>query len=408
MKRTRRTIQFAFVLLTLVGVFAVRGNAERWCPFGGVEALYGYIREGSMLCSLGVSNFFILGGVLLSVVLLKRAFCGFVCPIGAISEGTHWVGKKLGIKRVRVTGPIDRVLAFIKYPVLVLILWLTWRTAELMFRGFDPCYALLSRHGEDITFWAYVVAGSILVGSLLIITPFCRWLCPLAAVMNPLSRIGFLRVKRDEASCTSCGKCARVCPAAIPVDRMMEVTQARCIGCTDCVGVCPKLKEGALLWGPPRWMGGNWPRPALVAILLFCLGAAVAGAYLVPLPSFVTVRGEMPAQTATLHLRLEGLTCRGRANLLVGQLERDDMYQLKSSAAHKSAFMKVEAWPGPGWADAKVTFDASCVTERDIKDAITQSYYDLEKDRWYKSPFVIEGYQPVNVLSDEPAELSIP
>ena len=76
MTRTRRIVQIVFLLLTVVGVFVMRGNAERWCPFGGVEAIYTYAREGNMLCSLGTYNFFILGGVLLSALLVRRAFCG--------------------------------------------------------------------------------------------------------------------------------------------------------------------------------------------------------------------------------------------------------------------------------------------------------------------------------------------
>ncbi len=80
----RKTLQFGFLALTLVAVFVVRGNAERWCPFGGLEALYTYTREGNLPCSLGVSNFYILGAVLLMTLILRRAFCGYVCPVGAI------------------------------------------------------------------------------------------------------------------------------------------------------------------------------------------------------------------------------------------------------------------------------------------------------------------------------------
>ena len=73
MKTVRRVVQGAFLALVLVGVFAVGANCERWCPFGGVEAIYTYATEGNMTCSLGTSNFFILGGVLLSAVLCWKA-----------------------------------------------------------------------------------------------------------------------------------------------------------------------------------------------------------------------------------------------------------------------------------------------------------------------------------------------
>ena len=75
---TRRVVQFAFLALTVVGVFVVRGNAELWCPFGGIEAAYTYVKEGSVICSLGVSNFYILGALLLLTLVARRAFCSYV------------------------------------------------------------------------------------------------------------------------------------------------------------------------------------------------------------------------------------------------------------------------------------------------------------------------------------------
>ncbi len=73
MKTTRWIVQFGFLALVLTAVFVFRANCEVWCPFGGVEALYTYAAEGNMPCSLGVSNFYILGGVLVMTLLLRRA-----------------------------------------------------------------------------------------------------------------------------------------------------------------------------------------------------------------------------------------------------------------------------------------------------------------------------------------------
>ena len=130
---------------------------------------------------------------------------------------------------------------------------------ELVFRGYDPCYALISRHGEDITFWAYAVAGAILLTSLVISMPFCRWFCPFAAVLNPFSQFGFARVQRHVGDCQECGLCAENCPMAIPVDQVDQVTAARCISCLDCMDVCPGEKAAsALTWGPPARFGQRW------------------------------------------------------------------------------------------------------------------------------------------------------
>ena len=167
--------------------------------------------------------------------------------------------------------PLDRSLAKLKYVVLAIILYFAWTYSELEFRVADPCYALISRHAEAITFWAYVVAGAIAVGSLFVIMPFCRWLCPLAAVMNPFSPFGLTRVKRDKDACIDCGLCSKVCPTAIPVATVQEVNAACCLSCLSCMAACPRDAEGAISWGPPRWLGRPWPQAALIAILFVCL-----------------------------------------------------------------------------------------------------------------------------------------
>ena len=104
---TRRVVQFGFLALTVVGVFVVRGNAERWCPFGGVEALYTYATEGNLTCSLAVSNFYILGSVLIMTLLLRRAFCGYMCPIGTISDWLQRGTARLGAGPIAVPRRVD-------------------------------------------------------------------------------------------------------------------------------------------------------------------------------------------------------------------------------------------------------------------------------------------------------------
>ena len=397
MKTNRRIVQFGFLALTLIGVFVVKGNAERWCPFGGVEAAYTYIQEGDMVCSLGVSNFYVLGAVLLMALLLRRAFCGYMCPIGAISEWLQSGARRVGIKRLNVPHRLDRVLSKLKYVVLLIILYFTWKHGELEFRVADPCYALISRHGEDITFWAYVVAGAIVVGSLFVIMPFCRWLCPMAAVFNLFSRVGLTRVRRDGQTCIDCGLCAKACPMAIPVDKVGQVTAARCLSCLNCVEVCPERKSGALTWGPPRSLGKPWPQTALISIMLVLVAGAVAVAYAFPLPSYIHVaddRGPAPAETATVDLGIHNLGCRGNASLFTYFLERDDAYEVPG-------YLKVEAWPGPGIAAARIIYDPAQTDVEAIKEAITEPYYDYTNNVWRPSSFEVEGYDPLGLFDEQ-------
>ena len=296
----------------------------------------------------------------------------------------------MGIKPASVPAGLDHSLSLLKYGVLGLILYFTWKVDELIFRGFDPCYALISRHGEDITFWAYVVSGAVVLGSVFLTVPFCRWLCPLGAVLNPFSRFGATRVRRDGDVCIDCGKCAKACPMAIPVDRVQEVTHARCTSCLDCVEACPEGKAGALklrIPGIPAHAPAAWSKAALVLVLLLALTVAVSASYLFPLPSFMWSRGEEPPKITTLDLKIENLNCRGNANLLVYFLERDDELEIPG-------YLRLEAWPGPGTAEARISFDPAAADPDMINMAVTEPYFDYVANIWRNSPFGIEGYDP--------------
>lgn len=388
MKTTRRLVQAGFLILTVVGVFVVGGHAERWCPLGGVEGLYTYLTVGNLTCSLGVSNFYILGGVLLLTLLVRRAFCGYACPIGTISEWVQLAARRLGLRAGRVPYRLDRALALLKYPVLGAILYFTWKVGELVFRGYDPCYALISRHGEDITLWAYVISGAILLTSAVLVVPFCRWLCPLAAVFTPFSRPALARVKRNGETCIDCGVCGRVCPMGIPVDRLRQVTAARCTSCLDCLTACPKRADGALVWGPPGTAGRSWPPGLVVAVMLLCIGGAVAATYVTPLPSFVWERGTPPTKPATLRLEVVGVRCRHSTELFVRQFDRD--YELRVTG-----YLRVEAWPAPEVGAVRITYDAATATETQIKRAITEPLFDLLGGTLRPSPYRIVGYDPL-------------
>jgi len=412
----RRSLQVGFLALTVGAVFVVRGDAERWCPFGGVETLYTYLTEGNMVCSLGVSNLYLLGGVIVMTLLLRRAFCGYVCPIGAVSEFVQKAAARMAIRPRAVPSWADTVLAPVRYALLGLILYFTYRTAELVLRGYDPCYALISRHGTDITAWAYVISAGVLVTSAVILLPFCRFLCPLAAILDPFSKLGLTRVRRHEASCVQCGECSVRCPMGIPVDRVQVVRHARCLACFECVDACQNTvrehrtqsrehetapfrwrrayarrsdsNPPALTWGPPPAVGRAWSKRALAAILALTIVAPVTAAYVLPLPAFVRQRGTVPPATAVIDMKLHNLTCRGNCNLLMYFLERDDRYALPG-------YLRVEAWPAPDAARVRVTCAAAVGDERAVKRAATEPYFDTVESVWRFSPFEIEGFDPL-------------
>ena len=95
-----------------------------------------------------------------------------------------------------------------------------------------------------------VVMAVLVLGSLAVQNFWCRYFCPYGALMGLASLGSPLRIRRDGDLCIDCAKCAKACPSALPVDRLVTIQSAECIGCMQCVASCPA--EGALLVSAPR------------------------------------------------------------------------------------------------------------------------------------------------------------
>ena len=255
MKRLRTAFQIAIIAAVSVTGFRYamgwsRTSIETYCPFGGLESAISLFTQRTFTCATGERNLALFVALLVLTFLSRKSFCGWVCPVGALSEWFAKLGKRFF--DLEPSRAWDRALRWLRLPVLVLILYFTFRTGELIFRGYDPYYILFSFHGHDVKAWSYVVLGAILLGVLLFPMAWCRYLCPLGVSLWPFSTVGRLRLARDEDACTSCAACDRSCPQGIPVSETDEVRSGECTLCFDCVEACPEkavLKLEAKGWG---------------------------------------------------------------------------------------------------------------------------------------------------------------
>ena len=84
----------------------------------------------------------------------------------------------------------------------------------------------------------------------------------LASLLSPL------RIRRAPKACIDCAKCAKECPALLPVDVLPSVRSAECTGCYQCVAICPA--EGALqMKAGVRRTVAPWVFAATLAVLFF-------------------------------------------------------------------------------------------------------------------------------------------
>ncbi len=237
--------QITFLALTLwIAIQMLRGvrgaTIEKYCPFGGAETLIPWINKTGTLCSLSTINISILVGVVLITLLFKRVFCSHICPMGTVLEWIGNFGRKFVIGSRRIPPKADKALKWLKYPLLILIIALTVKFGELIFRNFDPYYVLFTAgKGHEITAIGIWVTLGILVAGALIPLSFCKYLCPMAACLAPFGRLGLVRVSRDEDKCTQCGACDKACEWGIPVSQVKAVVSAECSNCQECIRKCP-------------------------------------------------------------------------------------------------------------------------------------------------------------------------
>jgi ferredoxin-type protein NapH len=205
------------------------------------------------------------GLLLASSLLLGRAFCGWVCPGGAVQEICFavndrrlyhpWAAGTSGLPASgrRVRGPrVDWIKYLIWVPWLGLIVFGLVRAASAGGLAVRPRYMMdswvsIDRPAQFITYYfvlALIVVPSLIVGRRTMCHSIC-WMAPfmiLGRCFRNLGRWPALRLQADRERCTACGTCTRACPMSLPVQEMVEagrMERAECILCGSCVSSCP-------------------------------------------------------------------------------------------------------------------------------------------------------------------------
>jgi polyferredoxin len=228
-------------------------GVDALCPFGGLESLWALLASGGMLQRVAASAFILLVASIGITILFRRAFCGQICPLGALQGAAAGLGKFLFKRKFKLPSAVDRPLRWLKYVVLVVLVITTWFAGSLVVRPYDPWVAFMHLSSAELWtgFWvgALILVGS-LVASLVYDRFFCKYLCPMGAMYGLVSKLGLYRVRRDETKCIDCGKCDKACPVDLEVSKGKDVTSAECLACGLCVNACPA--EGALAIAGPK------------------------------------------------------------------------------------------------------------------------------------------------------------
>jgi polyferredoxin len=252
----RTVVQWAFfVLIALIAVNHTlaedgggipglsKASLHALCPFGGVVTLYQFVTTGTMVQKIHQSSFVLMVISLLLAIAFGPVFCGWVCPLGTIQEWVSKWGRRLFRRRFNhfVPGRLDGVLRYLRYGVLVWVLYVTAVTGRLVFADYDPYFALFNWWTKEVSLIALGILGLSLGLSLFIERPWCKYACPFGALLGITNLFRMFSIRRHESTCKTCGACSIPCPMNIPVDTKRVVRDHQCITCLECTSeaVCP-------------------------------------------------------------------------------------------------------------------------------------------------------------------------
>lgn len=224
--------------------FIAEASLHAVCPFGGVVSIYNLITTGTFVKKIHESSVVLMLIVFVSALFLGPLFCGWICPFGTFQEWIARLGRKIFKKKYNSFIPykFDKYLRFLRYGVLIWVLIMTVWSGKIIFADYDPYYALFQFWTGEVAMTAFAALFVVVLLSLVVERPFCKYACPYGAVLGLFNFIRIIPLRRNPSTCISCSKCDKACSMNIPVSTSEKVKNHQCISCYECTsedGACP-------------------------------------------------------------------------------------------------------------------------------------------------------------------------
>lgn len=205
-------------------------------------------------------------------VLIGRFFCGWLCAFGTFNDYVYLISGKIFKKKFKIARSVDEKFKYLKYVVLICIIIFIWTFNLSPKYNINPwdAFAQLPQIGTvapQIPI-AFILLALITIGAMFIERFFCRYLCPLGAILSIFSKFKIMSISKPSEKCGNCQLCTRNCPMGINLSKIETVDSGECISCFKCVDVCHRSNPGVVAF---KKINVKWYSSAITALLLFTL-----------------------------------------------------------------------------------------------------------------------------------------
>lgn len=225
-------------------------SVEGFLPIGALMAFKLWVTTGifDRIHPAGLVMFI---AALLMALLLKKSFCGWICPVGALSDFVWKFGRKIFGKNFTLKKHADYPLRSLKYILMLFFIYviIIKMPPPAILRFLERDYYKIADvkmlyFFTEMTTLTFIFLLVLFLLSLPFKNFWCRYLCPYGALLGLLSFFSPLKITRNLDACIDCGKCSKNCPSLLPVDKKIRLKSPECTGCMTCVSHCPA--RGAL------------------------------------------------------------------------------------------------------------------------------------------------------------------
>jgi ferredoxin-type protein NapH len=247
----RRATQVGFLALFLAGpladIWIVEGTLSSSLTLGVLPLSDPYLALQSITAGHAVATTALIGAAIVLIVyalLGGRLFCSFVCPMNIVTDGAHFLARRLDLPKGWRPRRDTRLW------LLAATFIAAFATGTIAFELINPVSML--HRGLIFGMGAgWAVIGAVFLFDLLVSRRgWCGHLCPVGAFYGLVGVKSLLRISAAQRSaCNDCLDCFAVCPEPQVIAPALHgattgvgpvITARDCTNCGRCIDVCAK------------------------------------------------------------------------------------------------------------------------------------------------------------------------